>query len=229
MTNIVVINGSPKLVSDSMNLVNNFCRWLESRLENIQVQTFRLNRHNIKACSGCMGCTEAGNCTQHDDMEELKNSMQAADMVVFSSPVHFGNVSSLFQNFIERNLVQFHTFEYLGKKFVNVVSTNGSGEEETDKYLTKIGMLFGMTKIGFIFVSKNDPFKEKEFQKLVEKTEDVLSGRRKLRGSLLNRLYYSSMRRRIQDNPDFFKYENTVWNTRGWFHKSYSTILKERG
>ena len=41
-------------------------------------------------------------------------------------------------------------------QILNIVSTNGSGEEEVDKYLTKMGLLFGMVKVGFIYVSKND-------------------------------------------------------------------------
>ena len=96
-------------------------------------------------------------------MDEVKRTVYSADILILVSPVHFRHVSSVFQNFVERLLVDLHTFECLGKPYINFVTTNGSGEDDAEKYLTKIGYLLGAIKIGKICKSDNDRFTEIRF------------------------------------------------------------------
>jgi multimeric flavodoxin WrbA len=221
MQSIVVINGSPKLSSDSAGLAKRFCDEITRGSENIEVEIFNLSQRKIAPCTGCMACTRNGVCAFHDDMDLIRDSLRKAALVIFTSPVHFNHPSALFHTFVERSLLQLHTFEYLKKPFINFVSTNGSGEEDADKYLSKIGLLFGMVKIGFSFISKNDPFREKEFNSLITKTKQYLTGGIKAKPSLMNNLYFSSMKGIIRKNPKFFEYENKIWADRGWFQKNY--------
>ena len=190
MKNIVVINGSPKSESDSEKLAHKFIESLKLDDSINNIQFFKLVQMNIKNCTGCLICKKTGICPQTDDMAKIKDSLKKADFIVFSSPVHISHVSSLFHNFLERSITDLHTFEYLGKPFVNIISTNGSGEEKADKYLSKIGLLFGMVKIGFTFVSNNDPFKEKTFTKLVNKSKDILTGKIVLKPTIMNKIYF---------------------------------------
>jgi hypothetical protein len=78
-----------------------------------------------------------------------------------------------------------------------------------------------MIKIGFSFISKNDPFREKEFNSLISKTKGYLAGKIKVKPTIMNSLYFSSMKGIIQKNPKFFEYENKIWAERGWFQKTY--------
>jgi multimeric flavodoxin WrbA len=224
MKNIVIINGSPRKESDSENLALKFAELLKS--ENLKFNTliYKLNQMNIKNCTGCLTCKITGLCSQTDDMIIIKDSLRKADFVILSSPVHISHTSSLFQNFLERSITDLHTFEYLGKPFVNIISTNGSGEEEADKYMSKMGLLFGMIKVGFAFISKNDAFKEKEFAKLIKKSNDVLTGKYTIKPTLMNKLYFYSMKGIIKDNPEYFVYENKVWKERGWFDRKYNQL-----
>ena len=171
---------------------------------------------DIKNCMGCLNCKKTGICFHNDEMNKIKNFIKKADFVIFSTPVHISHISSLFHNFFERSIIDLHTFEYKNKPFLNIVSTNGSGEEEVDKYLTKMGLLFGMIKIGFIYVSKNDPFKEKAFKKLVIKTKNILSGKYQIKPALKNKIFFEFMKKTVRDNSEYFVYENKVWKNRGW-------------
>jgi multimeric flavodoxin WrbA len=146
---IVIINGSPKKESDSEKLSLKFLESL--RLNHLEYNTtfYKLVEMDIKNCTGCLTCQITGTCSYTDDVPKIKESMKMADFIIFSSPVH---ISSIFHNFLERSITDLHTFEYLHKPFVNIVSTNGSGEEEVNKYISKIGLLFGMIKVGFIFI-----------------------------------------------------------------------------
>jgi multimeric flavodoxin WrbA len=162
-----------------------------------------------------------------DDMMAIRKALSDSDLVVFSSPVHFNHVSSSFQNFVERSLVDLHVFEYVGRPFVNIISTNGSGEGDVDKYMTRIGILFGMVRLGMCYTSKNDEFDQRGFLRLIDKTKSILQDRR-LRPTVVNSLYFNSMKKIILKNSTFFEYEKKVWMERGWFEKSFKQIFNEK-
>jgi hypothetical protein len=120
------------------------------------------------------------------------------------------------QSILERSLSDLHLFGYLGTPFIIVISTNGSGETDADKYLTKIGRLFGMVKLGMCFVSRNDAFDDKRFERIVAKGRSALEEGR-VRPSMMKSLYFDSMKKIIKRNPSFFEHEHKVWEQRGWF------------
>lgn len=214
--NIVIINGSPRKVSDSEKLALRLVESVKSDNLTVNTQMFKLSQMEIKNCIGCLECKNNGHCSQIDDVNKIKDSLKKADFIIFSTPVHISHISSLFHNFFERSITDLHTFEYWGKPFLNIVSTNGSGEEEADKYLSKIGLLFGMVKVGFAFVSKNDPFNEKNFSKQVQKSINILTGKYIVKPTMKNKIYFSYMKKTIKNNPDFFVYESKIWEERGW-------------
>jgi len=219
MKNIVVINGSPKSESDSEKLAHKFIEALNLDDSMNNVYFYKLVQMDIKNCTGCLVCKKTGICPLTDDMVKIKDSLKKADFIVFSSPVHISHISSLFHNFLERSITDLHTFEYLGKPYVNIISTNGSGEEEADKYLSKIGLLLGMVKVGFTFISNNDPFKEKMFTKLVNKSKNILSGKTVIKPKIKNKIYFYFMKMTIESNQEYFIYEHKVWKERGWTKK----------
>ena len=226
MKSIVVINGSPKKESNSLVLAVRLCNSVKHGASPINIVVHQLSQENIKQCTGCMTCCKTGLCPIDDEMKTIRHDLKHANLVIMSSPVHFGTVSSVFQNFVERSLIDLHTFEYWGKPVVNILSTNGSGEDDADKYLTRIGLLFGMKKIGMAFISTNDAFRERDFNTLIGKViKSMTLDKRK--PSLTNRLYFESMKSIIKKNPGYFEHESKVWRKRGWLDKSYRKIKEE--
>ena len=216
MKNIVIINGSPKKDSISEKLALKFIKALNLDESNYIYDLIKLVEMDIKNCIGCLKCKETGICFHNDEMNRIKDKIKNADLIVFNSPVHISHITSIFHNFFERSIIDLHTFEYKNKPFVNIVSTNGSGEEEVDKYLSKMGLLFGMIKIGFIYISNNDQFKENTFKKLVKKTRNILEDKIKIKPTFKNKMYFEFMKKTIKENLDYFVYENKVWKERGW-------------
>ena len=183
MKRITAIIGSPKPSGESVTckLTEMFIEALKNYNDGITAEVICLSQRNIAPCRGCLSCKQTGKCVIDDDMALINKSMSELDLLIFGSPVHFTHVSSIFQNYIERSILPLHTFEYLGKPFINVVTTNGSGEQEADKYLSKIGYLYGCIKIGSILKSDNDPFNQKAYDKLVAITTSILAGKYKPR------------------------------------------------
>lgn len=218
MRKVVAIVGSPKPadISVTAGFVNSFLDLLENKNKDIQSEVVVLSERNILTCKGCMLCTKNGSCPLNDDLISIKNTMKEADLLIFASPVHFNHVSSLFQNFIERSLIELHTFDHIGKPFINVITTNGSGEKEADKYLTKIGLLFGAIKIGSLIKIADEKLNEEELNKIATKVNMILTEEKKLKPKLMNKLYFSSMKSIIKGNEKYFQYETKVWKERNW-------------
>lgn len=228
MKRIIAIIGSPKTYEQSATyaLANNFIESLKKINSDIESEIIYLSQRNVKSCKGCLVCKQTGKCVINDDMELIRKSMSDADILIFGSPVHFSHVSSVFHNFVERSVVPLHTFEYLGKPFINIVTTNGSGEQEADKFLTKIGLLFGCIKVGSILKSDNDKFNIKAYQRITSETNSILSGK-KVQPKLMNKIYFSFMKKVIKENPDYFIAETEIWKQRNWFKKSFMKIYNE--
>lgn len=227
MKKIVAIVGSPKSADQSVtvNIINSFLNLLIEKNKDIQSEVIALSQKNILPCKGCMMCSKNGNCLLNDDFLSIKKEMKSADLLLFASPVHFNHVSSLFQNFLERSLIDLHTFEYIGKPFINFVTTNGSGEKQVGKYLTKIGLLFGSIKIGSAIKIGNEKFNMDNLNKLAQRVNKILIEEKKVKPKLMNKMYFSSMKNIIKNNKRYFEYEAKVWEKRNWLNKSYKAII----
>lgn len=64
----------------------------------------RINIRDIKLgfCLGCRDCYNYGDCTQNDDMNKLYPKLAEADVIVFATPIYFGEISGSLKTFIDR-------------------------------------------------------------------------------------------------------------------------------
>lgn len=136
--NIIVVLGSPRLKGNSALIVKKFINTAESLKAN--VTTFTLNRLTYRGCQGCFTCkTKLDHCVLGDELTDVLEAVRTCDVLVMSSPVYYGDVSSQLKGFIDR------TFSYLkpdyltnpvpsrivpGKKLV-IILTQGEPDENT--------------------------------------------------------------------------------------------------
>ena len=103
---VLVINGSPRgEAGNTYHITNAFLMGM-SMIREDDVEVVNLIDRNIGFCRGCFHCwnNEEGVCIQHDDMDELRPKFQAADIVIWSTPVHTFGMSALMKNFLDRLL-----------------------------------------------------------------------------------------------------------------------------
>ncbi len=55
----------------------------------------------IAHCTGCNRC-RTGDCVFHDDMDDIVREMDAADAVIFATPIRFNGPSSMMKTVIDR-------------------------------------------------------------------------------------------------------------------------------
>lgn len=105
MMNILVINGSPKPVSDTMVLTRAF---LQGLTENggCEVEIYDVIRHRIAPCRGCLQCmaNADGRCMQQDEQNELLRRYVQADVVLYSFPLYTYGMPSHLKALIDRLL-----------------------------------------------------------------------------------------------------------------------------
>ncbi len=102
---IVAFNGSPRAEKGNTHVM------VEAFLAGAgeagaKTENIFLVKKKIGHCLGCFSCWWKcpGSCVQSDDMEELIETYQSADVVVFATPLYVDNVSGIMKNFIDRLL-----------------------------------------------------------------------------------------------------------------------------
>jgi multimeric flavodoxin WrbA len=97
---ILVIESSPHKKGSSNMLAGEFMRGAAESGHSVSV--FDAARPGVEPCLGCDACGMAGKCVRKDGMEELKDAIRGADMLVFVTPLYYFNVSAQLKAVIDR-------------------------------------------------------------------------------------------------------------------------------
>jgi len=115
--NILLVNASPKGErSNTLHITHAFLDGLMSNGKHT-LKTFMLKDKRIEFCTGCFYCwnNKDGKCVISDDMPEYTQLYKEADVVIFSTPVHFFGPSARLKNLFDRTL-PFHVPEIIDRK-----------------------------------------------------------------------------------------------------------------
>ncbi len=99
---ILVLNGSPRLHGSTAEMVAAFRESAEKAGHEVAV--IDVCRKNIKGCLACEYCHGKGNgrCIQQDDMQEIYDLLQNANMLVLASPIYYHGISGQLKCAIDR-------------------------------------------------------------------------------------------------------------------------------
>jgi multimeric flavodoxin WrbA len=75
---------------------------LGARKEGCDTEAIYLVDLNIKECLGCMVCQGKRECFIRDDIVIVEKAIKTSDIIIFASPVHWGNMSAIMLKTIER-------------------------------------------------------------------------------------------------------------------------------
>ncbi len=99
---IVSLLGSPRSTGNSTAIANRITE-TAARL-GAETGTFELNRLAYRGCQGCYACKKGlDHCVLNDDLTEVLDAVQDADVVVLASPVYYGDISAQLKGFIDRS------------------------------------------------------------------------------------------------------------------------------
>lgn len=98
--NVLVLSSSPRKNGNSDILCNQFVKGAEESGHN--VKKVYVSDMKINFCTGCGSCNSTGKCVQNDDMTEMYEKLQKADVIVFATPVYFYSMAAQLKVFIDR-------------------------------------------------------------------------------------------------------------------------------
>jgi multimeric flavodoxin WrbA len=106
----------------------------------------------IEPCRGCFVCFHKGSqaCPLDDDREKIEEKMDAADAVVFATPVYSMHVTYLLKTLIDRMAYTFHRPRFFGKYAVGLAVAGSIGQEQALKYVEETSESWGFHYIGGI-------------------------------------------------------------------------------
>ena len=93
---ILTLIGSPRKNGNCDILVNKIAEKIDGEKE-----ILFLNELNLGYCNACQAC-QKGNCIKDDDTREIISKIEDADLLIFSSPIYFGQVSAQAKTVIDR-------------------------------------------------------------------------------------------------------------------------------
>ncbi len=119
---VLAINGSPRAKGNSDLLCDEFIRGAQEAGH--QVEKISLREKEIAPCRACYACFRTGTCVQKDDMAEILDKAEAADVLLLASPTYFLTMSGQMKVMIDRLLPK---WQGLGGKDAYVIVTGHDG------------------------------------------------------------------------------------------------------
>lgn len=100
MKKVLIISTSLRNNSNSHALAESFAKGaLETGNE---VEIITLQDKEIKFCKGCLSCVKTGRCVIKDDAPVITQKMHDADVIVFSTPIYYYEMSGQMKTLLDR-------------------------------------------------------------------------------------------------------------------------------
>ena len=101
----MILSGSPRKGGNSDLLCDEFLRGAQE--SGNQVEKVFLRSKKVAPCNACYYCKNSGGkCAIPDDMAEILDKMQAADVIVMASPVYFYSIGAQMKAVIARSVAR---------------------------------------------------------------------------------------------------------------------------
>ncbi len=97
---ILGIAGSPRRNGNTDLLLAELLKGAVSK--GADVQTIYINKLKITPCEHCDACLKTGKCRIQDDMQQIYDELEQADVIVLASPVQFSGPPAYLKAMIDR-------------------------------------------------------------------------------------------------------------------------------
>ena len=100
-----------------------------------ETDIFLVGGKKIAPCDGCHTCHETDMCKIKDDMQPLFQQMEAADAIIYGSPVYFHNVSAQIKAIMDRTFLFLMKMRLKGKVAAPILALRRVGAGQTRNLL----------------------------------------------------------------------------------------------
>jgi multimeric flavodoxin WrbA len=143
---ILGIVGSPRKNGNTEILMNEVLGVV--RKAGWETEMFLMSGKQVAPCDACGACFEVGSCVVQDDMQELYDMLDQADVIIFGSPVYFGSVSAQMKAIMDRMFALLKRRSLKGKVAGTLVVTRRVGAIQARSLLNSFCIAQGMIVAG---------------------------------------------------------------------------------
>lgn len=200
--------------------------------QEIETNIISLQNKHVELCKGCECCFTRGVCpldTDDDLVKIIKIELMKADLVVFISPIYFGNVSGGIKTIFDRLSYWSHLMPLYGKMGVGIVVSDGNSYSVGLQYLSVVMESLGLSVIDNISLLRttaaNSTALNSVLSVLAESILRIKNGG-ELPVSIRQKMLYESLSKRIQSRGSGAEYD--YWDKRGLFnYHSFSELISK--
>ncbi|MBR0191902.1 MAG: flavodoxin family protein [Thermoguttaceae bacterium] len=100
--NVLILNGSPRREGNTEIIARTFAQTAQKNGHSVNV--VNVQEVKVAPCMACNYClnVQKGVCVQKDGMETIRPLFDAADVIVFASPIYFFTISGQMKCVIDR-------------------------------------------------------------------------------------------------------------------------------
>jgi multimeric flavodoxin WrbA len=200
------------------------------RQRDVEFDYIFLEDANLSRCQGHLSCIKFGEhkCPFEQELNPIISAMNNADLVIFASPVHCFNISTLMKNFIDLLVYQMHRPAFFGKKAIVVATAAGAGQKGVIKYLRKTVANWGFdvvaqlgTHSGFFTSEKYLNKLTKTADKLAVKALSEVDKAELPKPGLAELINFRVWRSTVSINESNSPYDWDHWKNSGWLEQDY--------
>lgn len=130
---VIVLSTSLRSNSNSELLAKSFVEG--ARDAGNEVEYITLKNKDIRFCIGCLVCQKTGHCVIKDDVADIMNSVLEADVVVWSTPIYYYEMSGQMKTLIDR-LNPMYSKDYKFRDVYLLATAAEEGNEIFEKVIT---------------------------------------------------------------------------------------------
>lgn len=100
---VLILNGSPRK-GNTLTAIRAIEKGIESRPDAADIEVTRIDTEgkNIIPCKACNACGSMSRCIFADDSPEINAAVEAADVIVFATPVYWWGVTAQLKLVIDK-------------------------------------------------------------------------------------------------------------------------------
>lgn len=126
----LLLNGSPR--------EGNTCAALEAlkkgmkNIPDLEIREVKANDVKVSPCIACEACGTNSHCAFDDDTNDIIDTVEAADILVFATPVYWWGMTAQLKSIIDKFYCKVETLNKLKKKVGVIVI--GEAEQDDPQY-----------------------------------------------------------------------------------------------
>lgn len=129
MKNVLILSGSPRKNGNSATLCREFARGVRESGHHAEIVFLRDKK--ISYCLACYHCKNSGGvCAIRDDMADILDQMNAAQVIVMASPVYFYSIGAQMKALIDRTVAQWRKIK--NKEFYYIMTAAEDSDTAMD-------------------------------------------------------------------------------------------------